>query len=252
MSRALITSARRRGALAGTVLAAVLGLPAIAAATRAPSGAIQLASGRATAVFHTQNVRADFSLLSRRDSRWALVDGFATKRSRPWAAWLHRSAEGGWELRYFVARAPFEPQGAARGRVPCDIVPAFSEPRCHPGPDAAQIGRVLAAQLAPTGSVARIAEILTNGGYTQRFSLPIAGGMRVDWYAGSGSGRTLIARGDTNLVPRTSGRVRIELTAAGRRVLRHTTGSLKLTARVVFTPILYADVTATRSFILSR
>ncbi len=255
MPRALIRFERRRAAAAVAVLAAALGLPAIAAATRAPSAATRVASARATAVFHTKQVNADFSLLSGRDPHWALVDGFATRRSRPWAAWLHRSARGAWDLRYFVSSAPFEPQTATRGRVPCDLVPAFSEPRCRPAQDVAQLRRLLAGQLLPAGSGARIGAILRNGGYTQRFTLPMTGGLRLDWYAssaGTGAARTLVARGATELLPRTSGTVNVKLTAAGIRMLKRATGSLRLTAEIVFTPILYADVRATRGFLLRR
>jgi hypothetical protein len=52
---------------------------------------VRFVKGRARAQFRTEHVHADFSLLSRRDPRFALVDGTATPRHRLWAAWLHHN-----------------------------------------------------------------------------------------------------------------------------------------------------------------
>ncbi len=53
-----------------------------------------MAVGKARAQFHTQHIYADFRLFSRRDPRWALVDGTATPRDRLWAAWLYKNRMG--------------------------------------------------------------------------------------------------------------------------------------------------------------
>lgn len=100
-------------------------------AASAPRPAVQAAVSRARAQFNTQDVHADFSLVSRRDPRWILIDGRATKKDRLWAAWLHDDGRGRWSIRYFDTTAPFQPQSSTHGRVPCDLYPAFSEPLCY-------------------------------------------------------------------------------------------------------------------------
>jgi len=157
---------RRALLLLISLAAAVIAITSLAVAAIAPSKAIQVAVDKARAQFHTQHVHADFSLLSRLDPRWALVDGTATARNRLWAAWLHNNGKGKWELRYFDTTAPFQPQSTKRGRVPCDLYPAFSEALCSPsGPSAAQIKAQLFKQLAPTGSAAKIGMLLKNSSF---------------------------------------------------------------------------------------
>ena len=122
----------RRLALLATAFALTTAVPASSVlAAKVPSAAVKIATATARARFHTTRIVSVFSLRSRRDSRWALVDGFATARDRPWAAWLHRDTNR-WTLRYFDTRAPFQPGSNKHGRVPCDLYPAFSEPSCRP------------------------------------------------------------------------------------------------------------------------
>ncbi len=105
-------ASRARGAvvLVMSIVVVVLAIAPVAAAATAPSRAVQAAMSTARAQFHTGRVDADFSLLSRRDPHWALVDGTATARNRLWAAWLHSDAMGHWQLRYVDTTAPFQPQ----------------------------------------------------------------------------------------------------------------------------------------------
>lgn len=245
--------------LVGAVVAVALACVGSAAATTAPSKAIQLAVSSARTQFHTGHVHATFSLLSRRDRSWALVDGTATARHRLWAAWLRRGGNGTWQLRYFDTTAPFQPQSTRHGRVPCDLYPAFSEPLCPPsGPSAGEIKVQLFRQLAPSGRAARIGALLRNGGYSFTFRSPVNGTLVIAWYlvpkgariTASAPKPTLIARGKADFFGHT-GRVTIKLTTAGKQTLKHAT-TLKLTAKGTFTRIVYAAVSTTRIFTLTR
>jgi len=206
--------------------------------------------------FRTQNVRADFSLLSRRDPRWALVDGTATRRNRLWAAWLHDNGNGKWELRYFDTTAPFQPQSSRNGRVPCDLYPAFSEALCPPShPTAGQIRSQLFKQLLPSGDAAMIALLLKNDGYSFSLKPLVNGSLVIAWYlVPKGNAippkAKLIARGSANFFSGRRGKITLRLTAAGRRAMRG--ASVRLAASGTFTPILYAAVVATRTFTLMR
>ncbi len=245
---------RRLTALA-TVLAAtaVTSTPA-ALAAKAPPVAVKVAVTAAQARFHTTHIHADFSLISRRNTRWAAVAGFATARNRLWAAWLHNDGANRWTLRYFDTTAPFEPGSTAHGRVPCDLYPAFSEPACPAGPSAAQIKASVAKQLTPTGRTARIGAVLAHGGYTFSFKPPLGGTLIVTWYSASSGNsvkRKLLARGHADFLQGHTGRIKIVLTSTGRNTLARTT-SLKVTAKATFTPIERVAVTTSRTFTLTR
>lgn len=245
----------RRLTILVSVLAAtaVAGTPA-ALAVKAPPAAVSVAIKAAQARFHTTHAHADFSLLSRRDHRWALVDGFATARNRLWAAWLHNDGASRWTLRYFDTAAPFQPGSTAHGRVPCDLYPAFSEPACLSGPSAAQVRASVAKQLTPTGGAARIGAMLDRDGYTLRFKPPLNGKLIVTWYTASSGNRVkpkLLARGQADFLDGHIGGIKIVLTSTGRNALA-TASSLKVTARATFTPIERAAVTTSRTFTLTR
>ena len=246
---------RRLTVLAGvlTTTAAVATAPAALAAT-APSAAVKVAVNAAQARFHTIRIHAEFSLLGRRDPRWALIDGTATVRNRLWAAWLHNDGANRWTLRYFDTTAPFQPGSTAHGSVPCDLYPAFSEPACWSGPSSGQIRSRVAKQLTPTGAAARIGAILAHGGYAFSFKPPLGGTLIVSWYTASGgTGVTpkLLARGHADFFSGRSGTIKIVLTSAGRSALTKAT-SLKVTAKATFTPIEGPAATASRTFTLTR
>ena len=232
------------------ITAALGGAPAATAAT-APPAAVKIATSAARARFHTTHIRDVFSLRSRRDAGWVLVDGFATPRNRLWAAWLHGDTTGHWALRYFDTTAPFQPQSTRNGRVPCDVYPAFSEARCPPPgtPTPAQIKATLFKQLAPTGNAAKIGTLLRSGGYSFFFKPPGNGSLVIGWYLASKP--TLIARGNADFFSGRTGRTTIKLTTAGKRILR-SAKTLKLTAKGTFTPILYAAASTTRTCTLTR
>ncbi|MGZ4287128.1 MAG: hypothetical protein ACXVH3_31120 [Solirubrobacteraceae bacterium] len=242
-----------------TVLATVLTATAVAAvpsalAATAPPLAVKVAVTAAQARFHTMHIHADSGLLSRRDPRWALVDGAATARNRLWAAWLHNDGASRWTLRYFDTTAPFQPASTAHGRVPCDLYPAFSEPACPSGPSAAQIRSRVAGQLTPTGACARIGAVLADGGYTFSFKPPMGGTLIVSWYTaprGNDVKPKLLARGHADFLDSHPGRMKIVLTSTGRNTLAKS-ASLKMTAEATFTPIERAAVTASRTLTLTR
>ena len=163
--------------------ALVLAISPVAAARTAPLKAVQLALSTARAQLHTQHVDADFSLFSRRDPRWALVDGTATSRNRLWAAWLHGDSKGNWQLRYFDTAAPFQPSVGQARTCPLRSVPrvqrgALSAQRSERRPD--QVRSV--QQLAPTVSAAKIGTLLKNGGYSFSFKPPANGSLAIAWY----------------------------------------------------------------------
>ncbi|MHB1837506.1 MAG: hypothetical protein ACYCXW_21385, partial [Solirubrobacteraceae bacterium] len=154
-----------------------------ALATKAPPAAVGVALNAARARFHTIDVHAEFGLRSKRDPRWALIDGFAGAKKRLWAAWLRQDRKR-WTLRYFDITAPFEPASSAHGRVPCDLYPAFSEAVCRPsGPTDAQVKAKVGAQLIPAGAKARIGELLKRGSYTFTFRPPVNGSLKISWRA---------------------------------------------------------------------
>lgn len=242
-----------------TVLAIVLaglaltGTPA-ALAAKAPPAAVKVAVTAARARFHTTPVHADFSLVSRRDRRWAAVAGFATARHRLWAAWLHKDGASRWTLRYFDTTAPFQPGSTAHGRVPCDLYPAFSEPACPSGPTTAQIRARVARQLTPTGATARIGAVLAHGGYTASFKPPLGGTLIVTWYTASSANSVkpkMLARGHAEFQDGHTGRIKIVLTSTGSNALAKV-ASLKVMARATFTPTERAAVSASRTFTLTR
>ena len=251
-------SLRRVCLLGGVLVTFGVVAPSVTAAG-APGQAVRSAVAAARLQLHTGVVHADFTVVSRRDRSWALVDGTATIRHRLWAAWLHRDRDSRWRVRYLDTTAPFQPQSASRGRVPCDLYPAFSEARCPPGaPGAAHIRSHLTEQLVPHGPGAAIGALLRAGGYSFSFDPPVNGSVVIAWYQARGahppagvSRSAVIARGNADFFRGRPGRITIRLTSAGRRVLG-STASATLTAKGTFTPILYAAVSASADFTLRR
>jgi hypothetical protein len=122
--------------LVGLLAVAALAVPAGGTAgsgTRAPAAAVAAAKRHVLARFRGISGLYDVAgVRSRRDPRWALVRGGYSPRGEArdgiWAAWLRR-ADGRWRVVYagLDTRAKSPP---ARAGVPCDIRPAFAEPRC--------------------------------------------------------------------------------------------------------------------------
>jgi chitodextrinase len=131
-------------------------------------------------------------------------------------------------------------------------------------PTAAQVASQLEAQLAPPGKAAAIAALLRQGGLAMRFTAPVAGTATVSWYY-LPRGAKLTSRSKIKPVLVASGRIvggasaskpwsgtlRMKLTVAGRRLLKHYR-RLKLTARCVFTRLGVAPIIVRATFSIKR
>ncbi len=120
-----------------------------------------------------------------------------------------------------------------------------------------QIAALLVHELAPEGRAAKIAALRKSDGFTFTFKALEAGTAVVDWYQDpSGAATTsskpkplLVASGRASFSAAGTGKLKVNLTAAGKRLLKKA-GSLKLTAKGMFTPSGAAAVTATKTFVL--
>jgi hypothetical protein len=131
-------------------------------------------------------------------------------------------------------------------------------------PSVAQITSQLAAQLSPSGKATVIASLLRGGVLALRFTGPVAGSATVSWYY-LPRGATLTSRSRVKPVLVASGRIvgaasaykpwsgmlRMRLTVAGRRLLKHSR-RLKLTARCVFTRTGAAPIIVRVTFSVKR
>jgi hypothetical protein len=118
-------------------------------------------------------------------------------------------------------------------------------------PTVAQIRALLRRQLTPHGKASRIGRLLEHG-YGLSFRALVAGTGKVQWYRlRKGHKPVLIASGRHTFGAAGSTTMRIRLTAAGRRQLRHAK-RLRLQAKGTFTPAPDPPVTATRRFTLKR
>jgi hypothetical protein len=126
------------------------------------------------------------------------------------------------------------------------------------GPSKAQIQADLRRALLPVGRAARIRTLLKHHGYTFRFEAPTAGKLVIEWLAPFRSARAakatkpvIVAIARARFAK--AGRVglTIRLTARGTRTLKHAR-RIRLTAKGGYTPAGGSNVTATRTFTLSR
>jgi hypothetical protein len=124
----------------------------------------------------------------------------------------------------------------------------------------AQIAALLAGQLIPSGRAAKIAALLKHGGWAELFRALEAGTAVIDWYElpkGATLARkakakpVLVAAGHLTFSVAGTETLKVKLTSAGRRLLKHAK-QLKLTAKGTFTPTGNTPVTTTRIFILKR
>jgi hypothetical protein len=122
-----------------------------------------------------------------------------------------------------------------------------------------QIKASLAQQLVPSGKAAKIATLLKSGGLTMSFKALEAGTLSVQWYeipAGAKLAKkvkakpVLVASGQATFSAAGTGKLRIKLTAVGKRLLKHAK-SLKLTAKGVFTPTGGPPVSAVMTLAVS-
>jgi hypothetical protein len=154
-----------------------------------------------------------------------------------------------------VVRAPAAGEQGGHGGAP--PVTCCEKP-VHVGPD--EIRTLLARQLAPSGRAVSIAALLERGGLRMSFMFPKAGTLTVKWYLLSATAKlagkkgdkpTLVAMGRASLRAAQTVRVRIALTAQGRKLLVHAR-KIQLEASGVFAAGGEAAVSAARTFSLKR
>jgi hypothetical protein len=121
---------------------------------------------------------------------------------------------------------------------------------------------LLGREISAMGADARIGQLLKHGGVTFAFKAPEAGTAVIDWYqvppgatvAKKVKGKSkakLIAAGHLAFAAAGTAKIRLKLTAVGRRVLKHAK-LVRLTAKATFTPRGEAPLVAKRSFLVRR
>lgn len=151
------------------------------------------------------------------------------------------------------APAPVQPPPVQPPPVQPPPPPPVQPPPAPP-PTASQIQALLLSEIIPTGKAARIGALLKSGGYALSFKALSAGSARVDWLlvpVGPGAKPVLVARGHSAFLTAGTKTLKVKLTAAGKRLLKHAQ-HLKLTAKGAFTPTGKAAVTAKKRFTLKR
>jgi hypothetical protein len=108
----------------------------------------------------------------------------------------------------------------------------------------AEVAASLGTQLVPSGKAATIRSLLKDDGLTMSFRAPEAGTLVVQWYEvpvgaklakHSKAVPVLVALGQMTFAGAETGKVKVRLTAVGKRLLSHSK-RLKLEAKGVFTP----------------
>lgn len=120
--------------------------------------------------------------------------------------------------------------------------------------------QILAAlgQAAAAPQSARITPILSAGGFADPFTAPGPGAVVIQWFylpPGAHLSRArkplLVAQGSKVFAAAGRARIRLALTAAGRKLLRQAK-KIHLTSRGIFTPRGGAAIKAQRTFTLRR
>lgn len=117
------------------------------------------------------------------------------------------------------------------------------------GPSAAKIRALLRTQLIVHRRASRIEAVLRHGGYERAVSALTGGRLTIRWRT---SKHALVAVGRRTFSRARRGRIKINLTARGRRLLRGARRSVKLSAEGTFDPAGRAAVHATRRLTLRR
>jgi hypothetical protein len=128
------------------------------------------------------------------------------------------------------------------------------------GAHSAQLAASLAGQLVPSPHAAKLPVLLRTGACPLNFKSPSAGVVSIRWYgarrssdaaAASGARPLLLAAGRMRFASPSTRTVEVQLTALGRRTLRHG-APLRLTAVGTFTRAGARSVSARRSFSLAH
>jgi hypothetical protein len=122
----------------------------------------------------------------------------------------------------------------------------------------AQIAASLARQLVPSGKAAKIAALLKAGGLTMSFTALEAGRLSLQWYELQSGAKiakkakpVLVASGQVSFSGAGVEKVKVRLTAAGKKLLRHGK-TVKVEAKGVFVSVAGMVVTASRSVLVKR
>lgn len=162
-----------------------------------------------------------------------------------------------------VTPAPSEPTAVVQVRTAGEQGTGHSGTppgSCCTNSNASKIRSLLAHQLAPSGKAASIASLLRHDGLSMSFRLPQSGTLVVRWYLASPAGKrgakskhkpTLVATGRASLTATKSVKLRIALTAGGRRLLAHAR-KIRLRAEGAFAAKGAATIGVSREFTLKR
>jgi hypothetical protein len=120
-------------------------------------------------------------------------------------------------------------------------------------PPPAQLRALLRRHLSPFGRAARIGSLLARGTYAFSFAVPVSGRLTMAWDAPLRGRRAspLVARGAAQLETPGKVRIRLELTRAGRRLLRDSS-RLTLIATATLRQAGGPVIRARRGFTLRR
>ena len=130
----------------------------------------------------------------------------------------------------------------------------------HQEEEATQIATLLRRELTPSGKAAKIAALLKSGVFSISFRALEAGTAVIAWYevppgahlaSKTKAKPVLVASGQRSFSRAGTAKIKIKLTAAGKRLLRHAR-RLKLTAKGAFTPTGKAPITTTKVFVLTQ
>lgn len=121
-----------------------------------------------------------------------------------------------------------------------------------------QIAASLGQQLVPASKAAKIGVLLESGGLTMSFTALEAGTLAVQWYEAPAGAKlakhskakpVLVASGQMSFAAAGVGKLKVKLTGAGKRLLKHAK-NVKLTAKGTFAPSGKAPVSMTIGFVL--
>ena len=143
---------------------------------------------------------------------------------------------------------------APKGGPPVEVIKGGGPAAIAP----ARIAAALGAALVPSGKAAKIASLLKHGGLSVKVSALEPGSATVSWYLVPPGAKlakhakpVLIASGRLAFPAAGSAALKLKLTSAGKKLLRHAR-RLKLTALATFTPTGAAAVRTSRAFTLKR
>jgi hypothetical protein len=146
------------------------------------------------------------------------------------------------------------------GSSPATSTVQYSVTQSPPTPS--QIKALLLTVLSPHGKGAKIAALLKSGGYRFSFQALGAGVLRIHWYqvprgasvaAAKKKARPLtVASGSISIKRGGASNLKVKLTAAGRKLLKHSKKSVKLTGKAEFTPTGQMTTRKIKKFKLKR